>query len=150
MTSLAEAYVQGVEVDWMPLLAGGRRVDLPTYPFQRQRYWLNADDTDATLHDHPFISTVTTPADSGTTVFTGRLAPDRMPWLAEHYPDLVPRYEEMYRKPYGPPSDRDALGRGVGDLIRDLGGLHSANPRADHRNERRKPQGPAAEQLTLV
>ncbi len=84
LTSLAEAYVQGIEVDWMPLLAGGRLVDLPTYAFQRQRYWLNADDTDATLHDHPFISTVTTLADSGLTVFSGRLSPDRMPWLADH------------------------------------------------------------------
>ncbi|MEV6877810.1 type I polyketide synthase [Amycolatopsis sp. NPDC051128] len=84
LTSLAEAYVQGVEVDWTSLLADGRLVDLPTYPFQRQRYWLNADDTDATLHDHPFISTVTALADSATTVFTGRLDPDRMPWLAEH------------------------------------------------------------------
>jgi DNA repair photolyase len=73
-----------------------------------------------------------------------------MPWLAEQYPDLVPRYEEMYRKPYGPPADRDALGRRVGDLIRDLGGLRAAKPRAGHRHGPRKPEGPAAEQLTLV
>ncbi|MFD2472101.1 SDR family NAD(P)-dependent oxidoreductase [Amycolatopsis silviterrae] len=84
LTSLAEAYVQGVEVDWMPLLEGGRHTDLATYPFQRQRYWLNADDTDATLHDHPFITAATVLADSAATVFTGTLAPDRMPWLAEH------------------------------------------------------------------
>jgi DNA repair photolyase len=73
-----------------------------------------------------------------------------MPWLAEQYPDLVPRYEQMYRKPYGPPSDRDALGRRVGDLIRDLGGVRTAEPRAGHRHGRRKPEAPAAEQLTLV
>ena len=73
-----------------------------------------------------------------------------MPWLAEHYPDLVPRYEEMYRKPYGPLADRNALGRRVGDLIRDLGGLQSAKPRSSHRHGPRKPEGPAAEQLTLV
>ncbi|WP_344039667.1 type I polyketide synthase, partial [Saccharothrix xinjiangensis] len=82
--SLAEAHVHGVEVDWTPLLDGGRLVDLPTYPFQRQRYWLDADDTGATLDGHPFISTATTLADSGTTVFTGRLSPDREPWLADH------------------------------------------------------------------
>ncbi|MFC5059211.1 type I polyketide synthase, partial [Saccharothrix xinjiangensis] len=39
LTSLAEAHVHGVEVDWTPLLDGGRLVDLPTYPFQHQRYW---------------------------------------------------------------------------------------------------------------
>jgi acyl transferase domain-containing protein/acyl carrier protein len=42
LTSAAEAYAQGVDVDWAALYAGtgARRVDLPTYPFQRQRYWL--------------------------------------------------------------------------------------------------------------
>ncbi|MFC4029847.1 type I polyketide synthase [Streptomyces polygonati] len=39
--SLAEAYVRGVAVDWTPAFAGAseRRVELPTYPFQRRRYW---------------------------------------------------------------------------------------------------------------
>ncbi|WP_374200874.1 type I polyketide synthase [Streptomyces bambusae] len=41
--ALAEAWTRGVDVDWTPLLAGpARRVELPTYAFQRQRYWLDA------------------------------------------------------------------------------------------------------------
>ncbi|MFT2018188.1 type I polyketide synthase [Streptomyces sp. 796.1] len=47
VASLAEAQVAGVRVDWSPLLAGARPVELPTYAFQRQRYWLDATDTDA-------------------------------------------------------------------------------------------------------
>ncbi|PKW18354.1 type I polyketide synthase [Saccharopolyspora spinosa] len=40
--SLAEAYVRGATVDWAVAFGGaGRRLDLPTYPFQRQRYWLD-------------------------------------------------------------------------------------------------------------
>jgi acyl transferase domain-containing protein len=37
-----EAFVRGVPIDWPGVLkdSGGRRVDLPTYPFQRKRYWL--------------------------------------------------------------------------------------------------------------
>ncbi|MFF8960991.1 SDR family NAD(P)-dependent oxidoreductase, partial [Streptomyces sp. NPDC014894] len=39
--SLAEAYVRGVSVDWGSVFAGtgARRVDLPTYAFQSQRFW---------------------------------------------------------------------------------------------------------------
>jgi acyl transferase domain-containing protein/acyl carrier protein len=39
LTSLAEVFVRGVAVDWAAVLGGGRRVELPTYAFQRQRYW---------------------------------------------------------------------------------------------------------------
>ncbi|WP_308370221.1 type I polyketide synthase, partial [Streptomyces sp. McG3] len=45
VTSLAEASVQGLRVDWTPLLAGAAPVaDLPTYAFQRTRYWLENID----------------------------------------------------------------------------------------------------------
>jgi myxalamid-type polyketide synthase MxaC len=44
LESLAELYVRGRSVDWSgfdrPYLR--RRVALPTYPFQRQRYWIDA------------------------------------------------------------------------------------------------------------
>ncbi|WP_341720659.1 SDR family NAD(P)-dependent oxidoreductase [Micromonospora sp. FIMYZ51] len=43
VTALAQAYVNGVEVDWARLFPtrDAPPVDLPTYAFQRQRYWLN-------------------------------------------------------------------------------------------------------------
>ncbi|MDX3559341.1 SDR family NAD(P)-dependent oxidoreductase, partial [Streptomyces europaeiscabiei] len=41
--SLAEAWAHGVSVDWTPVFEGvsPRRVELPTYAFQRSRYWLD-------------------------------------------------------------------------------------------------------------
>ncbi len=39
--SLAQLHVRGGAVDWGALIGSRRRVDLPTYAFQRQRYWLN-------------------------------------------------------------------------------------------------------------
>ncbi|WP_189785741.1 type I polyketide synthase, partial [Streptomyces capitiformicae] len=43
LTSLAEAWVHGIPVDWTAVLAGqqARPVALPTYAFQRRRYWFD-------------------------------------------------------------------------------------------------------------
>jgi len=38
VAALAAAWASGVSVDWEVLLPG-RRVELPTYAFKRQRYW---------------------------------------------------------------------------------------------------------------
>ncbi|MDI5965471.1 SDR family NAD(P)-dependent oxidoreductase, partial [Streptomyces sp. SL54] len=40
LDALARLHVHGADVDWAAVLGGGQRVDLPTYPFQRKRYWL--------------------------------------------------------------------------------------------------------------
>ncbi|MGW4651029.1 type I polyketide synthase, partial [Kitasatospora sp. NPDC004289] len=44
LASVAELHVRGVPVDWTAAFAGTRphHAELPTYPFQRQRYWLDA------------------------------------------------------------------------------------------------------------
>ncbi|MDX6741096.1 type I polyketide synthase [Actinocorallia sp. A-T 12471] len=45
LRSAADLWVRGVPVDWKPALQGGRKVPLPTYRFQRARYWLEQDHT---------------------------------------------------------------------------------------------------------
>ncbi|MCQ8195601.1 acyltransferase domain-containing protein, partial [Streptomyces rugosispiralis] len=42
MAALGGLYVRGIQVDWGAVFPGGRRVDLPTYAFQRQRFWLES------------------------------------------------------------------------------------------------------------
>ncbi len=39
LASLAEVWCAGVDVDFTGFVDGGRRIELPTYAFQRQRYW---------------------------------------------------------------------------------------------------------------
>ncbi|MFE2722558.1 type I polyketide synthase [Kitasatospora sp. NPDC059327] len=40
LTSLAHAWTTGLTIDWTTTIPRGRRVELPTYPFQRERFWL--------------------------------------------------------------------------------------------------------------
>ncbi|MFI2779940.1 type I polyketide synthase, partial [Streptomyces sp. ALB3] len=94
MTSLAEAHVHGVDLDWQAMLgpAGARRIDLPTYPFQRQHYWLKSapgqgGDLSATgirPGGHALLSGAISLADSDGVVMTGRLSAETHPWLADH------------------------------------------------------------------
>ncbi|GGS31596.1 hypothetical protein GCM10010269_82590 [Streptomyces humidus] len=91
--SLAEAFLAGAPVDFSALLPGTSRADLPTYPFQHQRYWL-APGGPATSGDlgtaglalagHPLLGAFVSLPDSEGGVFTGRLSLDTHPWLADH------------------------------------------------------------------
>jgi acyl transferase domain-containing protein len=46
-TSAAELFVRGLPIDWTALIGQGRRVELPTYAFQHQRYWLEEAEAPA-------------------------------------------------------------------------------------------------------
>ncbi|WP_330172172.1 SDR family NAD(P)-dependent oxidoreductase [Streptomyces sp. NBC_01498] len=92
LTSLAEAFVRGVPVDWSPALPapGDPTAELPTYAFQRERYWLGASAATGDLGaaglaatGHPLLAAAVTVADGGT-LLTGRLSLATMPWLADH------------------------------------------------------------------
>ncbi|TQE19683.1 SDR family NAD(P)-dependent oxidoreductase, partial [Streptomyces ipomoeae] len=52
LLSLAEGYACGLPVDWNRVLKPARRADLPTYAFQRRRYWLDAEPA----QDRPAMS----------------------------------------------------------------------------------------------
>ncbi|MGA6163272.1 acyltransferase domain-containing protein [Amycolatopsis magusensis] len=41
LTAVARLNLRGAAVEWGACFPGGRRVELPTYPFQRERYWID-------------------------------------------------------------------------------------------------------------
>ncbi|WP_281260784.1 type I polyketide synthase [Murinocardiopsis flavida] len=93
VSALGALFADGVGVDWAGFFAdsGARRVDLPTYPFQRRRYWLDVPAVAGDVGDigqesaeHPLLSAVVALPDSDGFVFTGRLSLRTHPWLADH------------------------------------------------------------------
>ena len=48
-TAIAGAHAAGAKLDWGAFFAGtgAKRVPLPTYPFQRERYWLDSTQSGA-------------------------------------------------------------------------------------------------------
>ncbi|MEW2113867.1 SDR family NAD(P)-dependent oxidoreductase, partial [Streptomyces sp. NPDC005474] len=91
LTALAELYCHGVPVDWTPLFEGARRVALPTYPFQRERYWMSGSGGTVDVRglglgatDHAVLGARVDLPEGGGTVLTGRLSRSAQPWLADH------------------------------------------------------------------
>ncbi|OEV03912.1 SDR family NAD(P)-dependent oxidoreductase, partial [Streptomyces oceani] len=86
LASVAEAHVRGVRVDWSAALPDGRSVELPTYPFQRQRYWLDGLDAGAGAQRrvdapgrtaHPAGTSADSPRPSGPAADPTSSAPER-------------------------------------------------------------------------
>ncbi|MFJ2178446.1 SDR family NAD(P)-dependent oxidoreductase [Streptomyces sp. NPDC087851] len=93
LRSLAVLHVAGVKVDWSTQLGeAGSVMDLPTYAFQRERYWPSAagaksGDVRALGQgesDHPLLGAVVALAGGDEVVLTGRLSLSAYPWLADH------------------------------------------------------------------
>jgi acyl transferase domain-containing protein/acyl carrier protein len=92
-TALATAHAHGVEVEWERFFAStdARCVALPTYAFQRSRYWLepsqgSGDPTSIGLQDaeHPLLGAlIEDPAGEGLTL-SGRISLTTHPWVADH------------------------------------------------------------------
>ncbi|QCX74530.1 Phenolphthiocerol synthesis polyketide synthase type I Pks15/1 [Streptomyces sp. YIM 121038] len=93
VSAVAQLYTRGVRLDWEAFFAGrgGRRVDLPTYAFQRERFWLDVlpsvgDVSAAGLGaaEHPLLGASVALAGTDGVLLTGRLSVQSHPWLADH------------------------------------------------------------------
>ncbi|MFF3994255.1 type I polyketide synthase [Streptomyces cyaneofuscatus] len=89
----AALFERGFPLDWERVLGshGAGKADVPTYAFQRRRFWLGEPPSGPAkvtvgrpASDHPWFDFATTLAGSGGHLFTGRLSLDESPWLADH------------------------------------------------------------------
>ncbi|MEV7192770.1 SDR family NAD(P)-dependent oxidoreductase [Streptomyces sp. NPDC093510] len=92
--AMARLHTAGVDVDWSVLFPADpapRTVELPTYAFQRERFWLagRAGSGDAAglglvAAGHPLLGAAVEFADRGGCLLTGRLSRSGASWLADH------------------------------------------------------------------
>ncbi|RCG13594.1 SDR family NAD(P)-dependent oxidoreductase, partial [Streptomyces reniochalinae] len=90
--ALGRLHTTGVPVDWTSHFGDvATHIDLPTYAFQRERYWLQSGaargDVSAvglTTIDHPLVGAVVSTPDTGGMTITGRISLATHPWLADH------------------------------------------------------------------
>ncbi|WP_254896889.1 type I polyketide synthase [Amycolatopsis sp. Hca4] len=91
LSALSTVHVNGVDVDWAAFFPGGRRIELPAYPFQRERYWPRAGAARGDLGaagvgalTHPLLGAAVELAGDEGIVLSGRLSLETHPWLAGH------------------------------------------------------------------
>ncbi|MDT5116455.1 MAG: mycoketide-CoA synthase, partial [Mycobacterium sp.] len=91
LMSAAAAFVAGVTVNWRGVAGGGGFVELPTYAFERRRFWLSGEGIGADVaglglgaSEHALLGAVVELPSSGEVVLTGRLSPSVHGWLADH------------------------------------------------------------------
>lgn len=86
--TLARLHVGGVAVNWSSYCASGgirgTRVEMPTYAFERQRYWAATRTDSHAAGFHPFLTTSTELAVTGQLVLSGRIRLAADPWLGDH------------------------------------------------------------------
>ncbi|MFC0541239.1 acyltransferase domain-containing protein [Kutzneria chonburiensis] len=81
LIAAATAYTQGAAVDW-PKIVGPvtQRIELPTYAFDRQRFWLHTNETGM----HPLLADAVPVADTGGRLLTGKISRHSAPWVVDH------------------------------------------------------------------
>ncbi|KUJ43759.1 beta-ketoacyl synthase, partial [Streptomyces albus subsp. albus] len=91
LAALARMQADGAVVDFTAACPpDAARCELPTYRFDRRRYWRSAPDAAADVRaagldtsGHPLLAAVVESADGGL-LLTGRLSLPDQPWLADH------------------------------------------------------------------
>lgn len=153
LRSLIDLYIAGADVDWEAIYRGEKRyrVQLPTYPFEQKRCWVESKETRSDSGDrpfrasnHPLIDGVNEEAGNETVHLT-RFTPERQWELKEHivtgyyvlpgtsylemareaskavYPDAIELRDLIFLAPL---AMRDGQAREAHTILREAEGYH--------------------------
>ena len=93
LEGLERLYVRGAEVNWAGFDApyGRRRIALPTYPFERQRYWIETNPAEKPARaargstGHPLLGQrFEVGGDAKTIIWESQINTEDLPYLADH------------------------------------------------------------------
>ncbi|MCY3911808.1 MAG: SDR family NAD(P)-dependent oxidoreductase [Chloroflexi bacterium] len=121
--AVAAVYEAGLDISFEGLFVGEarRRVSLPSYPFQRERYWLDASKQRRTSAGHPLLG-VRHESARGEITFETEILPSDPAWLQDH------KVFDRLVAPgalYGAMAASACLAEGGGSIVVDDMQLHS-------------------------
>jgi len=89
--AVAQGFVAGMDVNWRNAFGKAHFVELPTYAFERRRFWISGDGAPAdaaglgqAAGEHALLGAVVELPATGGVLLTGRLSTSTQGWLADH------------------------------------------------------------------
>ncbi len=130
LAALAEVWVRGGSVDWAAVCreSGARRVELPTYAFQRRRHWLALAPVEQSGPSWRYrvqwkqVASPPVPALSGTWLAVVPTAAQDDPWIGALADGLQERGAQLVRVPV------EGVGAKRGELVRSLRAAVGGSP----------------------
>ncbi|MDA2920403.1 SDR family NAD(P)-dependent oxidoreductase [Desulfobacterota bacterium AH_259_B03_O07] len=112
--SMAELYALGYPIEFSKLYATGARcVQLPSYTWQHERYWLEELDISKFPHNHPFLGQhVKSAVHTGTHTWEMEMDTSLFPYLKDHGVNGLPLLPAAAYLEFGLAAAREAFGPG--------------------------------------
>ena len=87
MAAAGRLYAKGADLDWNAIYPSGNLTKLPSYPWQRERFWIESNSTKPngflSAKGHPLIGEPVSTA-TGEYIWSASISTEKQPWLKDH------------------------------------------------------------------